>query len=68
MPVIASINCITASDWINFANDIEKAGADALELNIFYLPTDKDISSEKYEDLYYDVITKVRKKPEYRLP
>jgi len=62
MPVIASINCITASDWINFADDIAKAGADALELNIYFLPTQKDISSEKYEDLYYDVITKVRKK------
>jgi len=34
IPVIASINCISASDWIGFASDIEKAGADALELNI----------------------------------
>jgi len=62
IPVIASINCISASDWIGFASDIEKAGADALELNIFFLPTDKDIPSEKHEELYYDVISRVRKK------
>jgi len=62
IPVIASINCISASDWIGFASDIEKAGADALELNIYFLPTDKDIPSEKHEELYYDVITRVRKK------
>jgi dihydroorotate dehydrogenase (fumarate) len=62
IPVIASINCISASDWVDFADDIEKAGADALELNIYFLPTKKEISSEKFEELYYEVITKVRKK------
>jgi dihydroorotate dehydrogenase (fumarate) len=62
IPVIASINCITASDWVNFSGDIEKAGADALELNIYFLPNNREISSEKHEELYYDVITKVRKK------
>ena len=62
IPVIASINCITASEWVGFSNDIEKAGADALELNVFFLPTSKDISSEKHEELYYNVISKVRKK------
>ncbi|MBN1414590.1 MAG: dihydroorotate dehydrogenase-like protein [Bacteroidales bacterium] len=62
IPVIASINCITASDWVGFSNDIAKAGADALELNIYFLPTRKDISSEKYEEFYYDVISKVREK------
>jgi dihydroorotate dehydrogenase (fumarate) len=62
IPVIASINCITASEWVDFSENIEKAGADALELNIFFLPTKKEVTSEKYEELYYEVITKVRKK------
>jgi dihydroorotate dehydrogenase (fumarate) len=62
IPVIASINCITASDWVGFSGDIEKAGADALELNIYFLPTNKDIPSEKHEELYYNVISKVREK------
>ncbi|MBN2273568.1 MAG: dihydroorotate dehydrogenase-like protein [Bacteroidales bacterium] len=62
IPVIASINCISASEWTSFAEDIENAGADAIELNIYFLPTDKDSPSEKNEELYYNVITKVRKK------
>ena len=62
IPVIASINCISASEWVSFSGDIERAGADALELNIFFLPTDKDIPSDKHEELYYNVISKVRKK------
>ncbi len=40
IPVIASINCITASQWTYFPRQLETAGADALELNIFVLPTD----------------------------
>ncbi len=47
---------------MGFSADIEKAGADALELNIYFLPTDKDIPSEKHEALYYDIISKVREK------
>jgi len=39
-PVIASINCITPYEWPQFAFEIEKAGADALELNIFFMPSD----------------------------
>ena len=60
IPVIASINCISASEWVSYAKDIESAGADALELNVFIVPTDQTRSSEKYESLYYDIIEKVR--------
>jgi dihydroorotate dehydrogenase (fumarate) len=60
IPVIASINCMSVSEWISFAKDIEKAGADALELNIFYVATDKEKSSEKYEKLYNDLLVKVK--------
>lgn len=62
IPVIASINCVSASDWTNFAIDIENAGADALELNIFELPIDRNISADSYDKKYYDIIRMLRKK------
>jgi dihydroorotate dehydrogenase (fumarate) len=60
IPVIASINCISASEWVSFAGKIQQAGADALELNVFFVPVEKEISSEKYEQLYYEIVAKVR--------
>lgn len=52
LPVIASINCVSAGNWIRYARDIEEAGADAIELNIFFLPTDAGQSSEGIEERY----------------
>jgi dihydroorotate dehydrogenase (fumarate) len=60
IPVIASINCMTADEWVSFARNIEQAGADALELNVFYVASNKGKSSEQYEKLYHDLIVKVR--------
>jgi len=60
IPVIASINCISASEWVTFAREIEKAGADALELNVFFVASDKEISAEKYENLYNNLLIKVK--------
>ncbi len=60
IPVIASINCRSVSKWISFAKDIQDAGADALELNVFFVASDKEQTSEKYEDLYNDMIVKVK--------
>jgi len=62
IPVMASINCISASEWVSFARDIEQAGADALELNVFFIPTDENRNAEKYEALYYELIEKVKNK------
>ena len=62
IPVIASINCMTSSEWTSFATKIQAAGADALELNIFVLPSDPFRSSEENEKVYFDIITEVRKK------
>ncbi len=57
IPVIASINCITDSEWLDFAKQIERAGADALELNIFINPaTNLNIDIEK---AYIDITSKV---------
>ncbi len=61
IPVIASINCVSASEWISFARKIEDAGADALELNIFILPSDPYQSGEENEKVYFDIVNKVKK-------
>ncbi len=55
IPVIASINCFSADEWIDFAQQIEKAGADALELNLFVVNTDKNSHAPDYEALYYKI-------------
>ena len=59
IPVIASINCVTAEKWPEFAKRIQDAGADALELNIFSLPTDLNRTAQESEAVYFDVIEKV---------
>ena len=60
IPIIGSINCVTAENWISFAKKIEDAGADAIELNIFLLPSDINNSSEYIEDLHFEIIKKVK--------
>jgi dihydroorotate dehydrogenase (fumarate) len=61
IPIIASINCITASQWTYFPKQIQQAGADALELNIFILPSDFNRSADDNEKVYFDIIQEVRK-------
>ena len=60
IPVIASINCISDFGWTGFASQIEKAGADALELNIFIMPFGFDNNSDDTEKMYYKIIRKVK--------
>ena len=60
IPVIASINCVSSGEWIEFARRIQEAGADALELNVFFFPSDKDFRSEDYEQTYYELALKVK--------
>ena len=55
IPVIASINCVTTVEWIDFAKDVEKAGADALEVNMFILPSDTEEDSKAVEKKYFDI-------------
>ena len=61
IPVIASINCVTAGQWTYFPREIQNAGADALELNLFILPTDSRRSGKENEDIYFSIIEEVRK-------
>ncbi len=60
IPVIGSLNGISSGGWIKYAKQIEQAGADALELNCYYLPTDLNISSTELEDAYVNLVKEVR--------
>ena len=62
IPVIASINCVSASEWIDFAAKIADAGADALELNIYFLPINKEKDPREYEKTYLDLVSEVKKR------
>lgn len=61
IPVIASINCTSAYDWHYFARKIEEAGADALELNVYVLPSNTLKTSAENEKVYFDIIEAVLK-------
>ncbi len=60
IPVIASINCQSASAWIDFAREIEQAGAHALELNLFLLPGNIRQDGPAIEAIYFEIIDKIR--------
>lgn len=60
IPVIASINCIADGEWVSFAKELEQAGADALELNVFALPLDEFKESAETENIYYSVVKHLR--------
>jgi dihydroorotate dehydrogenase (fumarate) len=60
IPVIASVNCVSPDEWTSFSKDFQDAGADALELNIFYIPTDRHEKPGVVEQLYIDVLRKVK--------
>ena len=61
IPVIASLNAYSVGQWVNFAERIESAGADGLELNLFILPGDQRFSGVEIEEIYLDIIRGVRK-------
>ncbi|MDJ0816194.1 MAG: dihydroorotate dehydrogenase-like protein [Desulfobacterales bacterium] len=61
IPVIASINCVYSHEWTSFAKQLQTAGADALELNMFFLPTEFDRTTEEKEKAYFQIIEKVQK-------
>lgn len=61
IPVIASINCYSGEEWIDFARQVQEAGADALELNVFAVNTDKNSEAAAYEELYLKVAREVSK-------
>lgn len=59
IPVIASINCVSNHEWLYFAKKIQNAGADALELNMFILPSKLERTCEENEKLYFDIVNRI---------
>ena len=60
IPIIGSLNGASVGGWTDYATLIEEAGADALELNVYYLPTNVEISGLEVERLYLDILSAVR--------
>ena len=61
IPVIASLNGITVGGWITYATKLEQAGADAIELNVYYIPTDPTLTGVDVEDRYLEVLHAVKR-------
>lgn len=60
VPIIASINCTSDMEWGGFASEIEKAGADALELNMNIFPFDPHQSGAEIEEKYFHIVEQVK--------
>jgi dihydroorotate dehydrogenase (fumarate) len=60
IPIIGSLNGVSTGGWIDYAKKIEEAGADALELNIYYLPTDPSMTSAKLDQMHVDLVRGVK--------
>jgi dihydroorotate dehydrogenase (fumarate) len=66
IPVIGSLNGVSRGGWVRYAREIEQAGADALELNVYSLPTDPRMRSADIEQTYVDLLLAVRQ--QVRIP
>lgn len=60
IPIIASLNGVSSGGWIHYAKEMQGAGADAIELNIYYLPTRIDLTGAEVEQMYVDLVRDVR--------
>jgi dihydroorotate dehydrogenase (fumarate) len=60
IPIIASLNGTTVGGWTQYAHQIQQAGADALECNIYYIPTDPHLSSAQVEQTYIEIVSSVK--------
>jgi dihydroorotate dehydrogenase (fumarate) len=61
IPIIGSLNGVSVGGWVDYARLIEEAGAHALELNLYYIPTDPDLSGSEVEAMYLEVLRAVRR-------
>lgn len=60
IPIIASLNGDSSGGWINYAKKMQQAGADAIELNIYYIPTNPDLSGTEVEQTYLEILRSVK--------
>ncbi|MEJ2612729.1 MAG: dihydroorotate dehydrogenase-like protein [Candidatus Thiodiazotropha sp.] len=62
IPIIASLNGTTPGGWINYATEMEQAGADALELNIYQVAADINVSGAEIEERYIELLTQLKQR------
>jgi dihydroorotate dehydrogenase (fumarate) len=60
IPVIASLNCVTQANWVDYARSVQEAGADAIELNIYFIPADLAMTGREVEQRYLDILRAVK--------
>jgi dihydroorotate dehydrogenase (fumarate) len=60
IPIIASLNGASIGGWTDYATQMQQAGADALELNVYYIPTDVELTGEAVEATYVDILSAVK--------
>jgi dihydroorotate dehydrogenase (fumarate) len=60
IPVIASLNCVNAGGWVGYARAVEEAGADAIELNIYLIPSDPALDGRQVERRYLAILAAVK--------
>ncbi|KAF0153585.1 MAG: dihydroorotate dehydrogenase 2 [Ignavibacteria bacterium] len=60
IPVIGSLNGVSTGGWVKYAKNIEQAGADALELNVYYIPANPNVSSNDIENMYVNVVKEIK--------
>lgn len=61
IPVIASLNGVSRGGWVGYAREMQQAGADAIELNVYFIPTDAAADAAAIEQLYLDLVAEIRK-------
>ncbi len=61
IPLIGSLNGVSTGGWITYARKIEQAGADALELNVYYIPADPELTGGQVEQMYVDLVRDVKR-------
>ena len=61
IPVIASLNGVSRGGWVSYAREMQKAGADAIELNVYFVPAESNATAADIEQLYLDLVAEVKK-------
>ncbi|MCA1902320.1 MAG: dihydroorotate dehydrogenase-like protein, partial [Candidatus Hydrogenedens sp.] len=61
IPIMGSLNGVSKGGWVEYAKKIQDAGADALELNIYFIPTDPNMTSDYVSNMYVDLVKEIRK-------
>jgi dihydroorotate dehydrogenase (fumarate) len=61
IPIVGSLNGVSAGGWTDYAALMEEAGADAVELNVYYIPTNEDLEGSEVENIYLEILREVKR-------